>query len=109
MNSPPDFQITDTPTLHFVATGDEQKLSHDLQARLEESLRQTDEQPDVILAGEATRAADGRIQLMKKAERILHEFARESNDEMTGVSEKALGAVIESAAAGRPAFTQLSE
>ena len=60
MSSPPDFHITETPTLHFVATGDEQRLSQDLHARLEESLGQAEEQPEVAAAVEATRAADDK-------------------------------------------------
>jgi hypothetical protein len=109
MNSLPDFQITETPTLHFVATDDEQRLSQDLQARLEESLRQAEEQREVTAAAETTRAAEVRLQLMKKAERTLHQYARDAGIEMAGIADKALGAVIESAAAGKPAFTQLSE
>jgi len=109
MNSPADFHITETPTLHFVATGDEQRLSQDLQARLDDSLRQAEEQPEVAAAVEATRAAEDRLQQMKKAERTLHQYARESNTEMAGVADAALGAVIESAAEGKPAFTKLSD
>jgi hypothetical protein len=109
MNSPPDFQITETPTLHFVATDDEQRLSQDLQARLDESLRQAEEQPEVMAAADAARAADARLQQMRKAERTLHQYARESNSEMAGIAEKTLGAIIDSAAEGKPAFTKLSE
>ncbi len=109
MSSPPDFQITETPTLHFVATDDEQQLSQDLQARLEESLRQAEEQPNVIAAVEAKRAAENRLQQMKKAERTLHQYARDSNIEMAGAAEKTLGGIIESAADGKPAFTKVSE
>jgi hypothetical protein len=108
MNSPPDFQITETPTLHFVATEDEQRLSQDLQARLEESLHHAEEQAEVAVAVEATRAAGERLRQMKTAERTLHQYARESNGELAAISEKALGAVIESASEGKPAFTQLS-
>jgi hypothetical protein len=109
MNSPADFHITETPTLHFVATGDEQRLSQDLQARLDESLRQAEEQPEVMAAADAARAADARLQQMRKAERTLHQYARESNSEMAGIAEKTLGAIIDSAAEGKPAFTKLSE
>jgi hypothetical protein len=109
MNSPPDFHITETPTLHFVATEDEQRLSQDLQARLEESLRQAEEQPEVIAAVEANRAADDRLQQLKKAERTLNRYARESTIEMAGAADQALGSIIESAAAGKPEFTQLGD
>jgi len=109
MNSPSDFHIIETPTLHFVATGDEQQLSRDLQARLEESLCQAEEQTEVIAAREATRTAESRLSQMKKAERSLHEYARASNREMAGVAETTLGAIIESAAEGTPEFTKLGE
>jgi hypothetical protein len=109
MNSPPDFHITETPTLHFVATEDEQRLSQDLQARLDESLGQAEEKPEVIVAAEATRIAEGRLQRMRKAERTLHQYARESNIEMAGFVEKSLGAIVESAAEGKPAFTKLGD
>jgi hypothetical protein len=109
MNSPPDFQITETPTLHFVATEDEQKLSQDLQARLEEALGQAETQPEVMAAADAALAAGGRLQQMKRAERMLHQYARESNEEMAGVAEKTLGVIIESAAEGKPSFNKLGE
>ena len=109
MNSAADFQITETPTLHFVATDDEQQLSQDLQARMEESLGHAEEQPEVMAAVEATRGADDRLQQMKKAERSLHQHAHESNNEMTVVSGKTLGTIIDSAAAGKPAFMKLSD
>ena len=109
MNSPPDFHITETPTLHFVATDDEQRLSQDLQARMEESLGQAEEQPEVMAAAESTRAAADRLAQMKKAERTLHHYARESNSEMAGIAETALGAIIDSAAAGKPAFTEVRD
>lgn len=109
MNSPADFHITETPTLHFVATGDEQQLSLDLQTRLDQSLRQAEEQPEAMEALEAARVAEDLLERMKKAERTLHQYARESNREMAGVAEKALVAVIESAAAGQPAFTKLAD
>lgn len=92
-----DFHITETPTLHFVATGDEQMLSHDLQARLDESLRQAGERSDVIDAAEAHRAASGRLQELKKAERGLHQYARESGAEMMRCAHHALDAIIVSA------------
>jgi hypothetical protein len=109
MTSPPDFHVSETPTLHFVATDDEQRLSLDLQARVDESLRQADEQPEVMAAVEATRIAGDRLQQMKKAERTLHQYARESNSEMAAVADKTLGGIIESAAEGKPAFTKVGD
>ncbi len=109
MNSPPDFHITETPTLHFVSTGDEQRLSQDLQARLDESLRQAEEQPEVAAAVEATRGATERLMRYQSAEKTLHQYAREAGIEMAAETEKGLGAVIDSAAAGTPEFTKLKD
>lgn len=89
-----DFYITETPTLHFVATGDEQKLSHDLQARLDEALRQAGENPDVTAAAERNRAAGDRVQQLKRAERTLHRTARESSLELTETTTRALDKII---------------
>jgi len=104
-----DFHIGETPTLHFVATEDEGKLSQDLQARLEESLAQVEQQPQVAAAVEAHRAADGRLQELHNAERALHQYARESGAEMASVARKAMDVIIASAAAGKPDFTKLGE
>jgi len=109
MNSPSDFHITETPTLHFVATEDEQRLSQDLQARLDESLRQAEEQPELAAAVAANRAAADRLQQLQKAERTLNRFARESSMEMAGVGQNALDAIIASASAGNPEFSGLSD
>ena len=107
MNS--DFQITETPTLHFVASGDEQQLSEDLQARLDEALRQAEEQPEVVSAVEANRAAADRVQQLKKAERGLHQYARESGVELGNASRQALDNIILSTAAGKPDFTGIGD
>jgi hypothetical protein len=109
MNSSPDFQITQTPTLHFVATEDEQKLSQDLQARLEEALKQADCQPDVTAAADAHRIASGRLERLKQAERALHQCARELNEQMAASGQKTLDAIIDSASAGKPEFAKLAE
>lgn len=109
MNSTADFHITETPTLHFVATEDEEKLSQDLQARLEESLQMAEERAEVVAAAEANRGAQQRLQELKKAERGLHEYARESHAEMASAGQKALDTIIHSAAEGTPDFTKAGE
>ena len=109
MNSPSDFQITETPTLHFVATGDELQLSQDLQARLDDALRLAEEKPEVVAAAEAHCAVSDRLQELKKAERELHQYARESGAEMARVAQSALDAIIHSAAKGTPQFGRLEE
>jgi hypothetical protein len=107
MNS--DFQITETPTLHFVASGDEQQLSEDLQARLDQALRQAEEQPEVVSATEANRAAADRVQQLKKAERGLHQCARESGVELGNASRQALDNIILSTAVGKPDFAGIGD
>jgi hypothetical protein len=107
--NPSDFHITETPTLHFVATEDEQRLSQDLQARLDESLRQAEERPEVVAAAEAHHAAGERLEKLKKAERGLHQYARQSSAEMAGIAENALDKIIHSAAKGAPDFGDLAE
>lgn len=109
MNSPADFYITETPTLHFVATGDEQRLSQDLEARLNESLLLAGEHPEVAAAAEANRALADRVQQLKKAERGLHQYARESGKEMARAAEQALDQIIISAADGKPDFSKVKE
>jgi hypothetical protein len=107
--NPSDFHITETPTLHFVATEDEQRLSQDLQARLEESLRQAEERPEVVAAAAIHHAAEDRLEQLKKAERGLHQYARQSSAEMAGIAQIALDKIIVSAAAGEPDFANLGE
>ena len=52
------FDIARTPTLHAVATGDEQQLVEDLQERVEAAIRQAAETPAVVEAAEAQRRAE---------------------------------------------------
>jgi len=101
--------IIETPTLHFVASEDEQRLSQDLQERLEESLRLAGEQPEVIAAAEASCGGGERLQELKKAERALHQYARESSAEMARVAEGALDTIIHSAATGEPDFAKAGD
>jgi hypothetical protein len=92
-----------------VATGDEQRLSQDLDARLNESLQRAEEQPGVAAALESNRKAAERVQQLKEAEHGLHQYARESGLEMTRAAELALDQIIISAAAGKPNFAGVKE
>jgi hypothetical protein len=107
MHSPPDFHITETPTLHFVATENEQQLTQNLEARLGEALRQVEEEPEVIAGADANRTAVRRLQDLRKAERALHQYARESANQMAAASESALGGIIDSAVHGTPGFARM--
>jgi len=109
MNSPADFHITETPTLQFVSTEDEQKLSQDLQTRLEESLKHAEEQPEVMAAAELQKTAADRLEQLRKAERGLHRYARESAEELQRASAAALDGIIGTAADGPPRFAGLNE
>jgi hypothetical protein len=104
-----DFHITETPTLQFVTTDDQQRLSEDLEARLEESLRLAGEQPEVIAAADGARGAEHRLEELKKAERGLHRYAQESSVEMGRAAESALDAIIQSASAGKPNFAKIGD
>ncbi len=109
MDSPSDFHITETPTLHFVATEDEDRLSRDLQTRLEESLGQAEKRADVTAAADTHRAAGRRLEQLQKAERALHLHARQSSTEIAGIAQRALDKIIDSAAAGQVDFGDLGE
>ncbi len=63
----------------------------------------------MIAAAEANRAAADRLEQLKKAERGLHQYARESGIEMVRAGQAALDGIIDSAAEGKPDFTKLAE
>jgi hypothetical protein len=105
----PDFQITETPTLHFVSTEDEHRLSHDLQARLDESLALAEQQPEVTAAAEVHQAAERHLDSLKRAERGLHQYACEAGPELTRATMQTLDGIIYTSASGPLEFTGLSE
>ena len=92
------FDIARTPTLHAVATGDEQQLVEDLQQRVEAAARQAEEMPAVVEAAEAQRQAEQHLASLQKAERALNQFAKETGEKLAAMRETALDAVIQSAA-----------
>jgi hypothetical protein len=61
------FDIARTPTLHAVATGDEQQLVENLQERVEAAIRQAAETPAVMEAVEAQRRAEQHCLSLQKA------------------------------------------
>jgi len=104
------FDIARTPTLHAVATGDEQELIDDLQERAEAAIRQAREAPAVVEAAEAQRQAEEHLASLQKAERALNQFAKSAGEKLTAMREAALDAVIQSAAvADKLDFKGLSE
>jgi hypothetical protein len=94
------FDIARTPTLHAVATGDEQQLVEDLQQRVEAAVRQAEEAPAVVKAAEAQCQAEQHLARLQKAERALNQFAKQTGEKLAAMRETALDAVIQSAATG---------
>jgi len=92
------FDIARTPTLHAVATGDQQQLVEDLQRRVETAVRQAEEAPAVIEAAESQRRAEEHLLKLRKAERALNQFAKETGEKLACMRETATEAVIQSAA-----------
>ncbi len=76
------FDIVQTPTLHAVATGDEQQLVEDLQKRVEVAARLAEEAPPVIEAAEAQGIAERNLASLQKAERLLNQFAKETGEKL---------------------------
>jgi hypothetical protein len=92
------FDIARTPTLHAVATGDEQRLVEDLQERVEAAILQAAETPTVVEAVAAQRRAEQHFLSLQKAERALNQFAKIAGEKLMAMREAALDAVIQSAA-----------
>jgi hypothetical protein len=103
------FYVADTPTLQAVATEDEQVLAQDLQARLEEAAAQAEAHPEVADANEAQRIAQERLEQLRLAERALNRHAKQTREHLNDLSQAALDALVESAAAGKIEFKKLSE
>jgi hypothetical protein len=94
------FDIVQTPTLHAVATGDEQQLVEDLQERAEAAARGAEESPGVMQAVAAQGLAEEKLVGLQKAERALNLFAKETGEKLGALRETALDAVIQSAVSG---------
>jgi len=104
------FDIAQTPTLHAVATGDEQQLVEDLQERVEAAVLQAAETPAVVEAAAAQRQAEQHFLSLQKAERVLNQFAKGAGEKLSAMRDAVLDGVIESAAAGdKLDFKGLSE
>jgi len=94
------FDIARTPTLHAVATGDEQQLVEDLQQRVAEAVQRAGETTAVMEAAEAQRAAEQQLARLQKAERSLNQFAKLTGEKLGVMREAALDALIQSAVSG---------
>jgi hypothetical protein len=104
------FDLAQTPTVEAVSIGDEALLAHDLQARVDESIRDADQSTEVIAAMEAQTTAIAKLARLRKAERSLSAYAKESRERVALKARAALDAIIESAAeGGKPEFVKLGE
>ena len=103
------FDLARTPTLEVVATHDEQRLSHDLQSRVEQAILQAEAQPEVVEAVGGQQAARTRLEDLKRAERVLNKFAMESRNQMAATSKAAIESIVASAVAGAPKVADLKE
>jgi hypothetical protein len=91
------FDIAQTPTLQAVATLDQELLVEDLQQRVETAARQAGELLEVVAANAEERRAADRLAQLRKAERVLSHFAKESGDRLADMRQRSLDALIESA------------
>ena len=99
-----------TPTLHAVATGDEQQLVEDLQERVEAAILQAAETPRGSGSSRGAAARNQHFLSLQKAERALNQFAKIAGEKLVAMREAALDAVIQSAAGGdKLDFKGLSE
>jgi hypothetical protein len=94
------FELSQTPTLEAVSTGDEKLLAQDMQARVAEATSQVEAQPHVAAAIEASAAAAAQLAKLRGAERALHQLAKEAREKLEHAGQVALDALVESAATG---------
>jgi len=92
------FDLARTPTLEAVSTKDQQALTQDLQKRAEESIAAARMRPGVVETREAQQRAEERLARLRKAERALSGYARDSREQMAAAETAAIEAMVESAA-----------
>jgi hypothetical protein len=94
------FELSQTPTLEAVSTGDEKILAQDMQARVAEAIAQIEAQPAVAAALETSANAAAQLAKLRGAERALHQLAKEAREKLEHTSQAALDALVEAAATG---------
>jgi hypothetical protein len=103
-----NFDIATTPHLEAVSTEDQQRRGQDLQKRVNEALRTAESQAEVIAALEIQNDAAERLGRLRRAERSLSQFAKESREHAALSAREALDALIESASSGeKPDFKKM--
>lgn len=104
------FELSQTPTLEAVATGDDELLKQDMQTRVAEATRQAEAMADVAAAMESSRNAAALLAKLRGAERALHLVAKDARDRLELASQAALDALVESAAsAAKPDWKKAGE
>lgn len=89
-----------TPTIEAVSTDDEHALAQDLHRRVEEAAADADAREDVAQASVQHRAAEARLQKLRKAERALTAYAKQSRERMAAAEKTAMEDIIASAGDG---------
>lgn len=93
------FELSQTPTLEAVATGDDELLQQDMQARVAEATKQAEALPDVAAAMDASRNAAALLAKLRGAERALHQIAKAAREKLEQAVQTALDGLVEAAAA----------
>src|SRR5262249_52535960 len=103
------FDIAVTATLQAVAVPDEELLAKSLQARVQEAIASAERKPDVVDATDAQHSAAERVARLRKAERSLSHYAKDTREQTALATESAMDAIIDSAAVSneRPDFKKL--
>ena len=82
------FDLARTPTLEAVATKDQQTLAQDLQKRAEESIAAAEARPEAIDARTAQQRTEDRLNRLRKAERALSAYAKDSREQMAAMESR---------------------
>src|SRR5262249_13921932 len=109
-NTPMSFEISKTPTLEAVATGDEARLAADLKARTAAGLELAEQQDSVRDAAQAHEAAREHLAKFRKAERALNQFAKDIDARVAAQREVVLDGLIDAAASdAKPEYKALND
>lgn len=105
-----NFDIVHTPTVQATAAGDEKQLVQDLQEHADAAAREAETRPDVAAAFESQKQAQERLERLRRAERGLHQYARELAAKLASKRAVALDHLIHAFGEGEKADTKsLSE
>ena len=86
--------------LEAVATGDEALLAQDLQARVEDAVKEAGSSPEVAEAVAAQAAAAERLAKLRVAERELNRQSKEARERAGVLGQAVLDALVEAASSG---------